>query len=103
MDARGAYCATPKTGKVVPVSAVSVGSWERLFQRPFFYFSSGAFSGFLFSFFGERGERSPYHVWPIAPLGQDDPVLERNRDYPSDQPGISPAALCVRVHFDSGV
>jgi len=61
------------------------------------------FSAVSFYFFGERGERSPYHVWPIAPLGQDDPVPERNRDYPSDQPGISPAALCVRVHFDSGV
>jgi hypothetical protein len=40
----------------------------------------------------------PRHVWPIAPLGQDDPVPERNRDYPSDQPGISPA-----VHACGGV
>jgi len=77
---------------------------SNFFSGVFLFFQRGLFfSRFLFSFFGERGERSPYHVWPIAPLGQDDPVLERNRDYPSDQPGISPAALCVRVHFDSGV
>jgi|GEM_PF-4529799 hypothetical protein len=31
-------------------------------------------------FFGERGERSPHHVLPIAPLGQAYPVPEHNRD-----------------------
>ena len=80
-SALAAYCATPKTGKIVPVSTVLPA--ESIFLAVFSYFSSEAFIfGFLFSFFGERGERSAHHVLPIAPLGQACPVPERNRELP---------------------
>jgi hypothetical protein len=50
MDARAAYCATPKTRKIVPVSAGR--QLAATFSAVSFYFSSGAFLflDFFFSF-----------------------------------------------------
>jgi hypothetical protein len=69
-----------------------------IFRAKLFFFWISFFS------FSESAESvAPNHVLPIAPLGQAYPVPECNRNYPCHQPGISPAALCMRAHFDPGV
>ena len=79
MDARGAYCATPKTGKVVPVSAVSVGSWERLFQRPFFIFRAGLFLDFFFLFSESAKSVAPITFCQLPRSAKHAPYLSAGR------------------------